>query len=143
LLVGLAMLVLDFLLKLLLDLFLAISIVIVIVIVIILKTGEKFWFQGSVVARLGVRGEAALSVALLGQNCGFLQLLQLFFIHDREVLPLNNWLLIIWAMLAVVLHIDIDLALVGSSITLPTHEKILFIAIIKWKRLFILEPANR
>jgi len=89
------MLVLDFLLKFLLDLFLAISIVIVLIVVIILKAGEKFGFQGSVVARLGVRGEAALSVALLGQDCSFLQLLQLFFVHDREVLPLNNWLLII------------------------------------------------
>lgn len=91
----LARLVLDFLLKFLHDLFLAISIVIVLIVVIVLKAGEKFSFQGSIVARLGVRWEAALRVALLGQNCGFLQLLQLFFIQDREVLSLNIWLLII------------------------------------------------
>lgn len=80
------MLVLHILLKFLLDLSLVISIPIVLI-VIILQDGEHVSFQGPAVARLRVRRETPLRVALEGETFGFIQLLKLF-VNDREVLPL-------------------------------------------------------
>jgi hypothetical protein len=81
-LLGLTMLLLHLLLKFLLDLSLVITFFIVLIVFIIIKAGEKVSFKGPIVARLLVWGEAALSVALVGEKFGFLQLLQLF-VHGR------------------------------------------------------------